>query len=96
MGWGALHSIRVSFCFSWHSTRHRPMPPQVWERGDIYKARYEGWYCVDCEEYKDEKEMDKDHNCPTHRKPCERHKPGRAPAPPPRPSSGGWLAARLL
>ena len=40
-------------------------------QGDIYKASYSGWYCVDCEEYKDEKEMDGEHNCPTHRKPCQ-------------------------
>jgi methionyl-tRNA synthetase len=40
-------------------------------QGDIYKASYSGWYCVDCEEYKDEKEMDEEHNCPTHRKPCQ-------------------------
>ena len=45
-------------------------PRRVWSRGDIYKASYSGWYCVDCEEYKDEKEMDGEHNCPTHRKPC--------------------------
>ena len=30
----------------------------VWARGDIYKADYEGYYCVDCEEYKDEADMD--------------------------------------
>lgn len=34
------------------------MLERVWERGDIYKANYEGWYCVDCEEYKDEADMD--------------------------------------
>jgi len=44
---------------------------RVWDRGDIYKASYEGWYCVDCEEYKDEAEMDADRNCPTHRRPCQ-------------------------
>eukprot|EP00775_Hariotina_reticulata_P003562 gene3562-3830_t len=43
---------------------------RVWDQGDIYKAAYSGWYCVDCEEYKDEKEMDAEHNCPTHRRPC--------------------------
>ena len=31
---------------------------RVWEKGDIYKANYEGYYCVDCEEYKDEADMD--------------------------------------
>ena len=25
---------------------------RVWERGDIYKSDYEGFYCIDCEEYK--------------------------------------------
>lgn len=51
---------------------------RVWDKGDIYKAAYSGWYCVDCEEYKDEKELimdaanlDKSHACPTHRKPCQ-------------------------
>ena len=31
---------------------------RVWQRGDIYKADYEGYYCVDCEEYKDAADMD--------------------------------------
>lgn len=43
---------------------------RVWDRGDIYKAQYQGWYCVDCEEYKDEAELDSDRNCPIHRRPC--------------------------
>ncbi len=25
---------------------------RVWERDDIYKSDYEGFYCIDCEEYK--------------------------------------------
>ena len=47
---------------------------RVWDKGDIYKADYEGYYCVDCEEFKDEKEMDEHRNCPTHRKPCQHRK----------------------
>ncbi|MEW5299356.1 MAG: hypothetical protein WDW36_002381 [Sanguina aurantia] len=47
---------------------------RVWAAGDIYMADYEGFYCVDCEEYKDEKEMDEQHNCPTHRRPCTHRK----------------------
>ncbi len=47
-----------------------PSLPRVWAQGDIYKAAYTGWYCIDCEEYKDEKEMDEAHNCPVHRRPC--------------------------
>ena len=46
----------------------------VWETGDIYLADYEGWYCVDCEEFKDEQETGPDHVCPTHRKPCQHRK----------------------
>ena len=44
---------------------------RVWDNGDIYKANYKGWYCVGCEEYKDEADMDGEHNCPVHQKPCE-------------------------
>lgn len=29
-----------------------PFPARCWEKGDIYAADYEGWYCVDCEEFK--------------------------------------------
>lgn len=43
---------------------------RVWQRGDIYRSRYEGYYCVDCEEYKDETELDADHTCPVHRRAC--------------------------
>mmetsp|Transcript_11687 Transcript_11687/g.20754 ORF Transcript_11687/g.20754 Transcript_11687/m.20754 type:complete len:564 (+) Transcript_11687:10-1701(+) len=47
---------------------------RAWDKDDIYKANYEGWYCVDCEEFKDEKEMVGEHMCPTHRKPCQHRK----------------------
>lgn len=44
---------------------------KVWENGDIYLDQYEGWYCVDCEEYKDETGMHQDsHVCSTHNKEC--------------------------
>jgi len=59
-----------------HETVVREVLQRVWDKGDIYKADYEGWYCVDCEEFKDEKEMDEQHNCPTHRKPCQHRKEG--------------------
>ncbi|GAQ88612.1 Methionyl-tRNA synthetase [Klebsormidium nitens] len=52
---------------------------RVWDKGDIYRAEYEGLYCVACEEYKDEKDLigtEVDGSgekivCPTHRKPCQ-------------------------
>lgn len=47
---------------------------RVIAKGDIYHADYEGLYCVNCEEYKDGKELLEDECCPIHRKPCELRK----------------------
>ncbi len=30
-----------------------------------------GWYCVGCEEYKADDDLDEQHICPAHQKPCE-------------------------
>ena len=39
--------------------------------GDIYQADYEGWYCVGCEEYKDEGDLvGDDKRCPLHDAPA--------------------------
>ncbi|CAN1170832.1 Methionine--tRNA ligase, chloroplastic/mitochondrial [Linum perenne] len=43
---------------------------RVLANGDIYHADYEGIYCVNCEEYKDEKELLDNKCCPVHLKPC--------------------------
>jgi len=44
----------------------------VWRKGDVYKAAYEGWYCVGCEAYKDEDELTggEARVCPLHARPC--------------------------
>ncbi|KAI3965576.1 hypothetical protein MKX01_010533 [Papaver californicum] len=47
---------------------------RVLASGDIYRADYEGLYCVGCEEYKDEKELLENNCCPMHLKPCEARK----------------------
>jgi len=39
---------------------------KVYEKGDIYKAEYEGYYCIGCEEFKTEKDLTQGH-CPIHR-----------------------------
>lgn len=39
----------------------------VYDKGDIYKGKYKGWYCVDCETYYTEKDL-KDGKCPLHGK----------------------------
>ena len=30
---------------------------RVWEKGDIYLGQQKGWYCVACEEFKEEREL---------------------------------------
>lgn len=47
---------------------------KVLAKGDIYRADYEGLYCVNCEEYKDEKELLENECCPIHLRPCARRK----------------------
>ncbi len=39
---------------------------RVWEQGDIYLAQQQGYYCVYCEEFKEERELVGDHYCPIH------------------------------
>lgn len=58
---------------------HRAAVESMWQRmlakGDIYKADYDGMYCVGCEGWKTEEDVvleDGQKLCPTHRKPVER------------------------
>ena len=37
------------------------------ENGDLYQGHYEGWYCVSCEAFKQEKDL-VDGLCPNHKK----------------------------
>ncbi|MCX7594428.1 MAG: methionine--tRNA ligase [Fischerella sp.] len=39
---------------------------RVWENGDIYQGQQKGWYCVSCEEFKEERELLEGHRCPLH------------------------------
>ncbi len=43
---------------------------KVYDKGDIYKGKYEGWYCVDCETYYNEQDL-VDGKCPLHDKKVE-------------------------
>ena len=45
---------------------------RVWDSGDIYQGQQKGWYCVGCEEFKEERELLDGHRCPLHsNKPTE-------------------------
>ena len=39
---------------------------RVWDRGDIYLDQQQGWYCVACEEFKEERELLEAGYCPLH------------------------------
>ena len=54
--------------------RHLELVEQFYERvkasGDIVIGKQTGWYCVDCEEYKDDPAEAESPSCSIHRKPC--------------------------
>uniref|UniRef100_A0A7S0V301 methionine--tRNA ligase n=1 Tax=Polytomella parva TaxID=51329 RepID=A0A7S0V301_9CHLO len=56
-----------------HESLVKAVVHRVAAKGDIYAADYTGWYCVDCEEFKDEGELLEGRRCATHLKPCRWH-----------------------
>lgn len=56
--------------------RHRKQVQELWatieKKGDLYLSHYEGLYCVGCEAYYTEKDLEQPGNiCPLHKKPAE-------------------------
>jgi methionyl-tRNA synthetase len=51
-------------------TRHEAIVQEffqrVWDQGDIYQGQQQGWYCVDCEEFKEERDLLPEHRCAIH------------------------------
>ncbi len=39
---------------------------RVWDKGDIYQGHQQGWYCVGCEEFKEERDLLPEKHCPLH------------------------------
>lgn len=39
---------------------------RVWQQDDIYLNQQQGWYCVECEEFKEERELLENHYCAIH------------------------------
>ncbi len=52
------------------SPNHQPIVKEfferVWKQDDIYLDRQQGWYCVSCEEFKEERELIENHHCGIH------------------------------
>jgi methionyl-tRNA synthetase len=55
--------------------RHRELVAEFFARveasGDVVEGRQQGWYCVACEEFKDDPHEADDPECPIHRRPLE-------------------------
>ncbi|MBD2021913.1 methionine--tRNA ligase, partial [Leptolyngbya sp. FACHB-36] len=39
---------------------------RLWDSGDIYLGQQQGWYCVACEEFKEERDLLEGHRCSIH------------------------------
>ena len=51
-----------------HRTSVTTLASRLADAGDVYEGFFEGWYCVSCEAFKTEKDLE-DGNCPVHGKP---------------------------
>lgn len=60
--------IRYDYFIRTTDDKHERLVQYLWnkiyENGDIYKGKYEGWYCVSCERYFTEKELLEGNKCP--------------------------------
>lgn len=45
---------------------------RAYDNGDIYKGKYEGWYCVPCESFWPENKLEENHICPDCGRPLQR------------------------
>jgi methionyl-tRNA synthetase len=54
-----------------HVERVQEFVQHLYDRGEIYLGTYEGPYCVSCEEFKVESELEDGTNCPIHHRPVE-------------------------
>jgi len=50
-----------------HKKKAQEIFKKVYDKGEIYKGKYEGWYCTGCESFITEKEL-VDGKCPEHNK----------------------------
>ena len=48
-----------------HEAAVQQLTQRCFDKGDIYEGRYEGWYCVSCEAFKQEKDL-VGRKCPLH------------------------------
>ncbi len=72
--WAALNISFDGFIRT-SDPKHRATVQGIFKRlldqGDIFKAKYEGWYCRGCEEFKNERDLEEGRICPQHQQPAE-------------------------
>lgn len=66
-----IHDLNISnddFIRTSVDERHRKGAEKLWKAcsHDIYKKKYKGFYCLGCEEFKTEKDLDEKGRCPEH------------------------------
>ncbi len=54
-----------------HETTIQKIFDKLYEKGDIYKGKYEGWYCTPCESFWIERQIGEDKLCPDCDRPVE-------------------------
>lgn len=64
------HDYFIRTTYEEHKNFVQEMLQKAYDKGDIYKDTYKGLYCVDCEKYYTEQDLE-ENNCPIHRKPVE-------------------------
>jgi methionyl-tRNA synthetase len=69
--WKRLDVSYDDFIRTTDEKRHKPavqrMVQACYDAGDIYEGKYEGWYCIGCEAFKQEKDL-VDGICPIHQR----------------------------
>lgn len=72
--WAALNISYDGFIRT-TDAHHRQAVQDIFSRllaqDDIFKAKYEGWYCKGCEEFKNERDLAESHVCPQHQQAAE-------------------------
>jgi methionyl-tRNA synthetase len=69
--WGISHDRFVRTTDPHHRRVVEHFYARVEASGDVIEGRQQGWYCVACEEFKDDPHEADDPECPIHRRPLE-------------------------
>ena len=57
-----------------HTEKVQKIFMELYEKGDIYKGEYEGWYCTPCESFWTDNQLDEDGHCPDCGRPVSKEK----------------------